>query len=295
MSNEYVEAVLKEELAKQGLTKPEEPPAAPAPAEGAKPPAPKMEEPVKAPEGAPDTIKQSFAKLAEQKAAFRAEQERLKPFTEALKALDPQSLSALARAKAAGDPVAALAAMGFTHNDYVNRFVDGEKPAAKAKEPEKAPEQLGGVEKDLAEFKAWRAQQAQAQTLGAIKDLTKDFPHIAKLERHDLVLQELLDFIGRTGAPPSEDFQESVKMAAQAVEDKLKAEAQKWAKVLTPGAPTGSVPPEVKGTSDSPASGREIKTVTNDVQAQPRTGVRPVPQSDEDYRRDALRFLETGE
>jgi len=296
-SEQFADAMREFEAAPEKTT-PAAPPA-PVPAEPEKKveaaPAEPEKKPEPVPEGVPDRIKQSFEKLAVERSAFRKEQEAVKPYTEALKVLNPTQAQALSKALSAKDPLAALTALGYSYADVASRVVDMGAPAPKKGEaPKEAPAQdpeVAELKKELAEVKAWRAEQQKQQVLTRITDAVKDKPLITKLGEQNLVLDYLTDFHARTGRTPGDTFEESVAVAAEAVEQHLAAQAKRFAglapaqevsKELTPPAPSGSVQ---GGASAVPAGqGTSGKTITN-ADVAPRT-VSNTPKSREDLLKD---------
>jgi hypothetical protein len=202
---------------------------------------PKEEEPPS------DPLKRSFEKLAKEKEALRKEADTIKPYMEMLKAIPPHSLQALARAAQSGDPMALLAAAGYSYADVAKRVVTGEStPPA----PQKTEERPAGalppeVQGEIAELRAYVQRQQQQELMQRVKAaVPPSLKHINGLEAHDLIVRYVNDFAARTGSPPGETFEESVAIAAEAVEAHLAREAQRWAKVLTPGQSPGTVPSE---------------------------------------------------
>lgn len=233
------------------------------PAEAPKTEAPKAEEP----------FAKSFEKLAAEKAALRKEMEQAKPFLDALKVLPPTSINALARAIQANDPLAVLAAAGYSYADLANRVVEGTAPKA-AEKPEPKPENSGlppDVQKEIAELREFRkqyaerqAQEQRQQITAKVKDVVKGekFRHIDALGEHDAILAVIQDYHAKTGEMPGATFEESVLAAAEVVEKRLAEQATRWQKVLTPVSAPTTVPATAK--SESPAR-QEIsgKTLTN--------------------------------
>lgn len=277
--------------------KPETPP---APVEQVKPPEPPKEP--EAPKPAetqakteekkdsvevPTNIKAAFDKLAQEKSAFRKEMDEAKPYLAGLKALSPVEVAALAKAKASGDPLAVLSAFGFSYTDVANRMVNlsTQKPKETEAKHEIAPE-IEELRKELSELKAFRAQQEQERMLSQISAQVKGRRHIEALGEHKMVLGYLLDHIQRTGSPPGSTFEESVAIAADAVEQDLAAQAKRFAALSNPL--TNDPPPVMKseGTSVAPTGqGSSGKTVTNEM-AQSRT--EPTKKSREDILQGLL-------
>jgi len=222
---------LAEAFAAEGLVTPE---AAQKVAEQEKqadaPPAPveppKAPEPVKAePEELP-----AIAKIAKKQAEFRKEVEQNKPLLDILSRARNKQIS----------PADALAALGFTHSEYVDSVLakGNSAPAEESKvEPMPEVKQLKSeIEKLRAERDAEKATAARAQALDGIKGkLGKDdkFKHINALGEYERVEAVIIQHYNQYGELPGETFEESVSLAAEVVEKQLKAEASRWSKVLT--------------------------------------------------------------
>jgi len=177
----------------------------------------------------PAPLERSFEKLAQEKAAFRAEQERMKPYTEALQKFDPLTLKALTQAMESGDASKALKALGLN-------APQAQAPSEQETSRPEIPE-LAEIKEELSELRKFRAEQAETKLVNEIKDATKDHKLITARGAHKMVLQYILDFKNKTGSPPGDTLAESYAMAAEAVEGYLKQEAESWRKVLTPEAP----------------------------------------------------------
>lgn len=246
-----------------------------------------VSEPEKAPEKveeAPKGIAASFEKLAKEKAELRKRSDAVKAFEEISQNLDPMSLKTLMRAKASGDPLAALAALGFSYSDVANRMLDTrarpkEAPPAAAEPPKSAlPPEFDEVRQELAELRQDRTRRMEVEALQNIeKALGDKFPLTKKLKAAPMVKKYIEDFYARTGELPGDTFDETVALAAEAVEQRYKAEAEKWRSVLSENLTVSEAEPMLKQpvTSERPpgpvSSGR---TLSNAI---PQTGVKAEP------------------
>lgn len=282
-SEDYIQAAMKEAFIEEGIVKPE------TKAEAPKEEAPKEE--AKPPEANP--LAMSFEKLAKEKAELRKVAEQVKPYQELLKGFDPNTLQAIARAKASGDPVSALAALGFTHNDYVQSVVG--KDGKASKEPERKPvekdPEIQSLKSELEQVKQWRAQKVREEMSQSVKSIvTSDkYRHIAGLEAHDAVVNFLNDYYARTGEAPGETWSDSVKIAADEVEKYLAQEANRWRKVVltdTPKPATQSV-----GTEKPTAEAVKPAKSLNNSMVSPAVN-KPTPKTQEDYIQAALEAIE---
>lgn len=208
-------------------------------------------------------------KIAREKDAFRKEKEAVAPHLDMLKAFSPQEAQRLAQARASGDPVAALAALGFTHSQYTQRLV-GMKPEEKpadAPAPEASPK-LSALEQELAALKAERenerAQANRREAFSKMETVLKDnpkFSHVSTLKEFEAVERVILQHWNKFGELPGATFEESVALAAEVVEADLKKQAEKYRPLLTTSSSSAQVsskaPESPRPASESP------RTLTN--------------------------------
>ena len=210
-------------------------------------------------------------RIARERDAFRKESEPLKPYLEALKVLSPTEAQRLAQARAAGNPVAALAALGFTHAQYNQALagVKDETPSEKAVSEKTGDPEVMTLKQELAALKAEREsekiQSSRTQMLGQMKDLLKDnakFDLINKTGDIEGVERVLIQYHSAHGALPGSTLEESVTLAAEMYESQLKKEADRWSKVLTGF--QGSAPVSATKVPESPSTGAaQTRTLTN--------------------------------
>lgn len=239
-------------------------------------------------------------KIAQERSALRKEVESVKPYMEALKVFSPQEAQRLAQARAQGNPVAALAALGFTHEQYTNALLGSAPPPAADKTEKPAVEnpELATLRAELQALKAERenekTQTARQQAMSQMKTILSadtKFKHLNGLENYDAVERVLIDFHSQHGTLPGSTFEESVKMAAEVVEAGLAKEAEKWSKVLTVS-PTSAPLSAQKAPESPPSTGTvQHRTLTNSNTTAPAE-VKTVPKS----RQDLIQaFIERGE
>jgi hypothetical protein len=246
---------------------------------------PKVEQKV---EQSTDPFTKSFTKFTTEKEQFRKQTEAWKPYAEMSKHLTVDALSAAVKAKQAGDPMAILAAFGFSHTDYVRQTAAAAAgkpaPAKDASEKEEPQEnsELAQLKAELAELRNERMQEKvqsqRTQVLTAMKDelarQVEKFPLINDMEAQGDVLRFIEQHVQRTGSPPGESFEETVAMAATEVESRLTQAKEKWSKVLT----KQKTPVRVQGEAEEPlqAGSEEVvgKTLTNRMSA--TVAARPV-------------------
>lgn len=298
---ESLEIAFAEALKQEGLVKEEPKPAEP-PKDMAPPEAPKAPEPPKEEDAPSDPLKRSFEKLAKRSEEVRQKEERLKVYEMLEKAVPPHQIQALARALASGDPMSLVTAAGFTYADVAKRVTSDELPAKPAApEPEKPQGALPPeVQSELAQMRAYIAQKQQeelnqkiVQTIPA--DKTKFLAARPAAERAAMINQYVNQFRQATGGFPGDTFEESVAIAAEAVEAHLAKEAEFYRQVLTPGQSSAPVAPAAHG--ETPKTGPESvpvpKTLTN---TSAPAGVKPEPTTREE-RLNALlndpEFLKT--
>lgn len=238
-------------------------------------------------EGAPKAKEEvpALLRIAKERDAFRKEQESAKPYMEALKAFPPERLSAIVKAAMSGDMVGLVTAAGGTHAQYNNQILGApEKPGKEESESKPSNNSdLDAIRQELAEMKRERDMEkmtsTRSQVLGQIKTTLKDNPKFSTINGlGDLesVERELIAHYNAHGAMPSDSFDESVVLAAEVVEARLKKEAEKWRAVLTPGTTNAVVPSKAP---ESPSTGTvTTRTLTNANTSAP-AAVRPVPKT----------------
>ena len=264
---------------------------APAPAEPAKPE-------IK-PEDAPSpTIRLSLEKIAAQNKALREREDRIKPFEEISRVVDPQKLS---RALASRDPLAMLEAGGFKYEDVVDRVLSAQPKAPGAKvEPEKdeptgivkeLQEKLAKLEKERNDEKVGKARAGLVQQ-GLTFVTPEKFPLVARLgeEAVNEAVDVLLEFAEKTGGKfPADTIQANMELALAHVEEKHKKIAERY------GLTSGSVTPSVKAETEAPVKPRgEVDTgqttLSSTSLAAPASGG-AAPKNDSEYQSAAAALL----
>ena len=251
-------------------------------------------EPPKPPEPAKEEIP-TLLRIAKEKDAVRKAKEEIAPHASMLKRFTPQQLQRLADAAASENPVAALAAMGFTHAQYNAAVAGLKKPEEQAGTGAPAPEMMS-LKQELEQLKQEREheklQASRQQFLSHTEKLLKDdpkFTHLSTLGEWQSVERVILQHIEETGSPPGETLDESVRLAAEVVEHRLKKEAERWKKVLT-GFQTPASTPSSKA-PESPQTGSETpRTLTNANTSAP-AAVRAAPKT----RAEILDMIARGE
>ena len=226
----------------------------------------------------PAPLEKSFEKLAQEKAAFRAEQERMKPYMDALQKFDPLTLRALTQAVESKDPSKVLQALNMQSTAQNLNEAEVSRP--------EIPE-LAEIKEELSELRRFRAEQKEAEAIQKIKDVTKTHKLISARGAHKMVLEHLLAHVRATGSPPGDTIEESFALAADAVEGYLNQEAESWRKVLTPTQAMVESPQTspLQVTTPQPMS----KTLSNAAtSAPPMTVSNPSPKTAEEYQALAL-------
>lgn len=263
----------------------------PAPAEPAKPE-------IK-PEDAPSpTIRLSLEKIAAQNKALREREDRIKPFEEISRVVDPQKLS---RALASRDPLAMLEAGGFKYEDVVDRVLSAQPKAAGVKvEPEKdeptgivkeLQEKLAKLEKERNDEKVGKARAGLVQQ-GLTFVTPEKFPLVSRLgeEAVNEAVDVLLEFAEKTGGKfPADTIQANMELALAHVEEKHKKIAERY------GLTSGSVTPSVKAEAEAPVKPRgEVDTgqttLSSTSLAAPASGG-AAPKNDSEYQSAAAALL----
>lgn len=266
-------AELMKALQEDGVVTPPEQPEAPkadaTPVANSEPP---KVEASPAVEAAPKEDLPALLRIAKERDAFRKEMESAKPHLEALRAIPPHTVSAIAKAIASGDPVSLLSAAGMTHAQYNARLLglaeQKEAPPAESKENSLPPEVMT-LRQELdalrQEREAEKYATARTQMLGQMREiLSKDdarFSHINGLEDYEGVEKVLIDYHRENGTLPGATLEESVTLAAELYEANLKKEAARWQKVLTKG--VGSAPVSSKTPASSSPGTVSARTLTN--------------------------------
>jgi hypothetical protein len=227
----------------------------------------------------------ALVKIAKAKDALRKEREQVAPHLDMLKAFSPTEAQRMAQARAAGNPVALLAAAGFTHAQY-NAAVAGLKDEPEATEKPTGNPEYDSLKQELAAIKAERdnerIQSSRSQFLSHTEKLLKDDPkyaHLSSLGEWQSVEAVILAHIREHGEPPGATLDESIQLAAEQVEYNLKKEAERWSGVLTklrPGAVvTQKAPESPRPVPESP------RTLTNAMSTAP-AAARTAPKSREE-------------
>lgn len=301
-----------EALKAEGVVKTDSPSVPPSPPteapKEAQPPAaaePPKETPAPAPAPAPE---KSWEKLMAEKAELRRQQEALRanPNVALQGKLDPGSVQALVKAKESGDPLGALAALGFSYGDITKQLLASPEapPAQKQQqkeadpEPARFPAELQARLQRLDQLEAWALQQQRKEILSQVKaSIPADkFKLISGREDYERVLGFLEHFHSQTGSLPADNFSESVLVAAEALERQLSQEAERWKRVLTPAPAAATIQTEAQRESP-PQSGQVTpvhKTLTNQVAAPATT--QPEPKTRDEVIASLLKdpeFLKT--
>jgi len=268
-------------------------------------PAPEKTEPAKPeikPEDAPSpTIRLSLEKIAAQNKALREREDKVKPFEEISRVVDPQKLS---RSLAARDPLAYLEAGGFKYEDVVDRVLQNQpKGAAKVEEPKDEPDgivkelqmKLAQLEKERNEEKVGKARAGLVQQ--GLKMLNAEkFPLVSRFgeEAVNEAIDVLLDFAEKTGGKyPADTIEANMELALAHVEEKHVKEKQRLADRygLTSVSATHSVKPE----AEAPVKPRgEVDTgqttLSSTSLAAPASGG-AAPKNDSEYQSAAAALL----
>lgn len=254
-------------------------------------------EPVAAPPGTPTPEPKKddgFSKLLQDRHALRQEAEQLKPYRNVAKVIDPARMEAIARAKAAHDPVAALAALGFSYTDYAAAMSGTSVKAPPAEKEAPAddkglPPEVAQLKAELEELKAERKAVREKESRSAVLEKVKANVDPAKFERlaefgdHEKVMSGLEYMYQQGGGLPAETLEESIELVALHFEKAYDADQAKWEKYLTKKGWGKLTDPKTSTTVTEPETPGPVtsgKGLTNSMSA-PRP-VAPVAKSRED-------------
>lgn len=203
----------------------------------------------------------------------------MKPYMDALQKFDPLTLRALTQAVETGDPSRVLQALKMDAQPAQNL---NNTEVSRTEIPE-----LAEIKQELADLRRFRAEQKEVEAIQKIKDVAKSHKLINARGAHKMVLEHLLEHVRTTGTPPGDTLEESFAIAAEAVEGKLRQEADSWRKILTPE------PPMVESPQTSPSQVTQpqpmSKTLSNAAtSAPPMTVTTPTPKTAEEYQALAL-------
>ena len=225
----------------------------------------------------------ALVKIAQRSAALRKQKEEAGPHLDMLKVFSPQEAQRLAAARASGDPVAALAALGFTHSQYVNKLTNTKAEPEPEEKPAGNPEMVT-LRQELAALKAERDgekfQVSRQEVFGKMKEVTKDNPKFASinsLNDHAGIERVLLAYWAEHGALPADTFEESVILAAEVHEADLRKQAERYRPLLTTAPPSVQVALKAP---ESPRTGSESpRTLTNANTTAPAAARTTVPKT----------------
>lgn len=243
----------------------------------------KIEAPPPADKKPASRIEKGYEDLAREKAAFRKEREAA------------GAERALSEAAKRGDAMALLAAAGIPWSKAAQQVLDGtgKRSAPEVEEPDPRDQRLAALEQEIATTKASAMRQ---QLMGNLKELTKDarFKHVAGMEAEGQVIGYIERYFNETGELPGSNLQETMEIAAEAVETQLAKEAARWSKVLT-GFKGGATVPSSKSVVPAAGASSQVasKTLTNNVGSgpAPASAAPKKPKTDEEYQRAALEAL----
>ena len=238
---------------------------------------PPVQQATKPADEVPVAPEKSWEKLMQEKAELRRQQEALKASPQ----LAIPNAQALAKAVQSGDALGAISALGFTYADVTKQLLaTPEAPPAAVTPAAEAtpaalnlPPELQQRLQRLDQLEAWAMQQQRQSILNNVKEVlpADKFKLITGRGEYETVLGYLERFHAETGTLPGATFNESVQIAAEALEARLAQEAEKWKKVLTPAQPPANVQGEAQ--RSPPQSGQvtspvnTTKTLTNTTTA----------------------------
>lgn len=258
------------------------------------------EKPKEEKKGLPDPLKNSFEKLAREKAELRKRED-------ALKAAEGRvgKLETIERLAAAGDGLGVLAALGVKYSAFVKQKLE---QGAADEEPEaEAPPPSSDIATLREEVRALREESRQRKLKegdtvlrSAVTDFVKTaaekFPNIAAdVDLAKDVVEEMIRFTKETGNPPGDTLEESIQMAAEAVEEREEKALQKRLnrRGLTAARALGDASPVVTKSAVEPTASEVVKkskTLTTSHATAPRSVGSTSVEPDE-LRRKAVEML----
>jgi hypothetical protein len=270
----------------------------PAPAAPAPTPKPDIK-----PEDAPSpTIKLSLQKIAEQNKALREREDKIKPFEEISRVVDPQRLS---RSLVARDPLAYLEAGGFKYEDVVDRVMANQPKTGtpKVEEQKAEPEgivkelqtKLAAMEKERNEEKVGKARADLVQK-GLTLVSAENFPLVSRLgeEAVNEAIDVLLDFAAQTGGKyPADTIEANMELALAHVEEKHVKEKQRLAEKygLTSVSTTHSVKEQVTEAPVKPRGEVNGQTTLSSSSLTAPASSGAAPKTDAEYQAQAAAEL----
>lgn len=240
-------------------------------------------------------VPKNLAALAREKAELRKQKTELEQAQ--------RETAKLMTAMRAKDPLALLAAAGFSYQQLVEQVIEG-KVSSDGSEPEKAggeKEWASRVEALEKQIQQERAGRARAEATATVRKLAAEggdkFALVREQNAEGKVLAYLEDYYNKTGEMPAESLDESLAIAMEAVETDLNSELERWLTTSKAKAKMGSVAQPAQGTAGkaegSGPPSKVVSTLTNKGTSSPSKHVAPPePKTPEDYRRLALAMLE---
>lgn len=283
-------------------------PAAPPPAPEAKQAAPEAA-PEEKKEALPDGLKKSFEKLAKDTAELRKAQESLKVYQKAFEGTDPATVSAVVKARMSKDPLSALTALGFTHQDYVDAINSQSSRAAPKAQPkaaaapesedEEVPPWKEALDRVTSELEALKTEKRNAQleagrtnTLSHMDKLAQKNPKLELVAGDPKAMKRALELaeehVKVTGQAPAsaQERDELLMTALEATEEAMAAEAAEWEARLTKRKGRAPVAPSGAPVTPPAASVQARLTTTNASSPANRTA--HTPRTPEDYQAAAI-------
>ena len=240
----------------------------------------------------------ALVRIAKEREALRREMDSAKPHLEALKAIPPHTVSAIAKAIASGDPVSLLAAAGMTHAQYNARLLGAKDPVKEETEEKSANPEYDTLRQELAELKRERETEkinaARVTIFERMKGILSDEKYNEIDSQVDLeeIERIIYTFHGEHKTLPGETLEQSITMAADTYLDQQKQakayrEKTKWRKGLTKDQSPAPVASKV---TESPSAG----TVTTRTLTNANTTAPAVPKTVSYTRQEALDAIANG-
>lgn len=241
-----------------------------------------------------ETIAKSFERMAKERAANRQEAERLKSLQGLEQRLGPQGVHALLQAQQKGDIKGILSALGVKPGDV--QFEAAKDEVEEIKSEGSNDPRYDELKREFEALKQERQQErlknGRARTLETVKELAKDpkYQYVNEFEGHAEALQLVEEYIRAHNEMPAETREESLRLGLDLVEEKYKAQAEKWSKVLTKSKP-GETIPTIEASAQSPqVASEETRSLANTSSPAPVRSA-PEPKSQDDYIAATLKAI----
>lgn len=239
-----------------------------------------------------DRVAKGFEDLAREKAMFRAEREKFK--AEQAEAQEFANLRIAAKKKSA---MALLAAAGIPWSQAAQEVLEGTgggAPEKKESTPEEDPREarIAALEREIATAKAAAGRADVMTKLNTkVREMADKFPLVESAGEAAKALDYIEQYFAQHNELPGETADETMEIALEVVETRLKKEAERWEKVLTKWRGGASVSTVKPATPPAPSQVAQNRTLTNTASAGPSNTQKARPKTADEYRLAALQAM----